>query len=201
MFDDLNKNPEGQETKGPKPVEDIFSSTEEAAKVEKPAVFQPKAPEPYVEEGAHGFDKRYFVLGLLVLGVIALGAGGYYFYNQYQGKQKTMDNNVEQKQEGTQEQQDAQNQDSNQSADNAAVNTPPTNDQDQDGITDEEESALGTNANDIDSDTDGLFDREEVKVYKTNPMNPDTDGDGHQDGIEVKNGFNPNGPGKLFEVQ
>ncbi|MFH1482518.1 MAG: hypothetical protein ABIE46_03290, partial [Patescibacteria group bacterium] len=33
--------------------------------------------------------------------------------------------------------------------------------------------------------------------YKTDPKNPDTDGDGYKDGDEVKNGFNPNGSGKL----
>jgi len=74
-------------------------------------------------------------------------------------------------------------------------------DTDQDGLTDEEELALGTDPNNIDTDGDGLFDREEVMVYKTDPLNPDTDGDGYLDGEEVKNGYNPNGPGKLYEIQ
>ncbi|MCX6794749.1 MAG: hypothetical protein NTY31_02055 [Candidatus Falkowbacteria bacterium] len=49
-----------------------------------------------------------------------------------------------------------------------------------------------------DSDGDGLSDEEETNKYKTDPFNPDTDGDGYKDGEEVKNGFNPNGPGKLI---
>lgn len=79
------------------------------------------------------------------------------------------------------------------------VNVQVITDSDRDGLTDEEEGALGTNANEPDSDGDGLHDREEVKVYKTNPLNPDTDGDGFTDGQEVKGGYNPNGTGKLFE--
>ncbi|MCF7860138.1 thrombospondin type 3 repeat-containing protein [Patescibacteria group bacterium] len=57
--------------------------------------------------------------------------------------------------------------------------------------------ALGTDINLIDSDFDGLSDYEEVRVYGTNPLNPDTDGDGYTDGDEVKNGYNPNGEGIL----
>ena len=72
-------------------------------------------------------------------------------------------------------------------------------DTDQDGLSDEEESRLGTNINSTDTDQDGLFDLEEVKVYKTDPTNPDTDGDGYLDGEEVANGFDPNGPGRLLE--
>lgn len=70
-------------------------------------------------------------------------------------------------------------------------------DADGDGLTDTEEVNLGTNPNNPDTDGDGLTDGEEVNVYKTNPLNPDTDGDGYSDGEEVKNGYNPNGEGKL----
>jgi len=74
-------------------------------------------------------------------------------------------------------------------------------DSDQDGLSDEEEKALGTDPNNIDTDGDGLFDREEAKVYKTDPLKADTDGDGYADGAEVKGGYNPNGPGKLYEIK
>lgn len=47
-----------------------------------------------------------------------------------------------------------------------------------------------------DSDNDGLTDEDE-KIYGTDPKNPDTDSDGYSDGDEVKNGYNPNGEGKL----
>jgi hypothetical protein len=74
-------------------------------------------------------------------------------------------------------------------------------DTDQDGLTDEEEKSLGTDITKTDSDNDGLFDRDEVKVYKTNPQNADTDGDGFLDGEEVQKGYNPLGPGKLYEIK
>jgi len=70
-------------------------------------------------------------------------------------------------------------------------------DSDSDSLTDPEEIALGTNINLIDSDFDGLSDYEEVRIYGTNPLNADTDGDGYKDGDEVKNGYNPNGLGIL----
>lgn len=71
-------------------------------------------------------------------------------------------------------------------------------DSDQDGLSDEEEAALGTNPMMADSDNDGLFDREEVKVYLTDPNNADTDNDGYLDGEEVVSGFNPNGTGSFL---
>lgn len=70
-------------------------------------------------------------------------------------------------------------------------------DTDGDGLGDQEELLMGTDINMVDTDGDGLSDYEEVKVYFTNPLNADSDGDGHSDGLEVQNGFNPNGPGKL----
>jgi len=47
-----------------------------------------------------------------------------------------------------------------------------------------------------DSDNDGLTDQAEF-FYETNPYNPDTDGDGINDGDEVKKGLNPKGEGRL----
>jgi len=76
------------------------------------------------------------------------------------------------------------------------VVTPPI-DSDGDGLTDDEEQLAGTNINIIDTDNDGLSDYEEIKIYHTNPLNADSDADGYLDGVEVQNGYNPNGPGKL----
>ena len=45
-----------------------------------------------------------------------------------------------------------------------------------------------------DTDGDGLNDYEELSVYKTSPYLPDSDSDGVNDGIEVKQGTDPNCP-------
>lgn len=42
-----------------------------------------------------------------------------------------------------------------------------------------------------DFDGDGVPDRDEIGVYKTNPKLADTDGDGHDDWIELNTGFSP----------
>lgn len=80
------------------------------------------------------------------------------------------------------------------------VEKPVELDTDLDGIMDTEELQLGTDLNSPDTDNDGLTDREEVSAYKTNPLISDTDGDNYSDGEEVRNGYNPNGTGKLFQV-
>ncbi len=94
-------------------------------------------------------------------------------------------------------------------------------DSDKDGLDDVREKEIGTDSQKIDTDGDGLNDGDEVIVYKTsplisdsegdglsdgdealiwrsNPLNPDTDGDSYPDGEEVRNGYSPIGPGKLF---
>ncbi len=61
--------------------------------------------------------------------------------------------------------------------------------------------AFPTNANLLkDSDFDGVPDRDEISVYKTDPNNADTDGDGYSDFLELNNGFSPlNGNGLKLE--
>jgi len=58
---------------------------------------------------------------------------------------------------------------------------------------------LGPTQNNWDSDGDELSDGDEVIIWKTEPLNPDTDDDSFLDGAEIKSGYNPAGPGKLFE--
>jgi outer membrane protein OmpA-like peptidoglycan-associated protein len=58
-------------------------------------------------------------------------------------------------------------------------------DSDRDGLTDEEESRIGTDPLDPDTDRDRLRDGEEIKTYLTNPLNADTDWDLLIDGDEV----------------
>ena len=55
-------------------------------------------------------------------------------------------------------------------------------DDDNDGLPDGQEVALGTDPLNADSDADGLTDSEEVNVYGTDPLNRDTDSDTFLDG-------------------
>ncbi len=43
----------------------------------------------------------------------------------------------------------------------------------------------------IDSDGDGLTDKQEKDIYRTDPRNKDTDGDGYNDKQEIDSGFDP----------
>lgn len=70
-------------------------------------------------------------------------------------------------------------------------------DKDRDGLSDEKEAELGLSDYEFDTDKDSLSDKMEVEVYGTDPTKKDTDGDGFGDAIEVLNGFNPLGEGKL----
>jgi len=77
-------------------------------------------------------------------------------------------------------------------------------DSDGDGLTDAKERELGTNKDSSDTDKDGLFDKEEVEIYLTDPLKSDTDGDGILDGEEVRKGNNPRSPNpdaKLLDLQ
>ena len=76
----------------------------------------------------------------------------------------------------------------------------PEPDADKDGLGDVREAELGTNPFVVDTDADGLSDREEVVVYMTNPLVKDTDKDTYEDGQEVASGYNPRGAGKLFAI-
>ncbi len=56
-------------------------------------------------------------------------------------------------------------------------------------------SLLAAQANNLpDADKDGVPDKDEIQVYYTNPYNPDTDGDGYSDWVELNNGYSPHNP-------
>jgi len=46
-----------------------------------------------------------------------------------------------------------------------------------------------------DSDQDGLTDSDETNIYRTEPNKADTDGDGYKDGEEIQNSYDPNKAG------
>jgi outer membrane protein OmpA-like peptidoglycan-associated protein/opacity protein-like surface antigen len=58
-------------------------------------------------------------------------------------------------------------------------------DSDGDGLLDKEEPTYGTDPFNPDTDNDGLSDGQEVKTQKTDPLNPDSDWDALKDGAEV----------------
>ncbi len=62
-------------------------------------------------------------------------------------------------------------------------------DTDNDGLTDFYEEELGTNATNPDTDGDGLNDGNEILKEFTNPLDPDSDDDGINDGEEVYKGL------------
>ena len=67
----------------------------------------------------------------------------------------------------------------------------PNGDLDGDGLTNEEEEALGLDPESADSDGDGLDDKIEID-WGSDPLNADSDGDGVPDADEYALGSDPN---------
>ena len=219
MFDDLAKKTNK--------VEDIFSGTEATAKPDtsRPGALPvtPTTPPPFAsamtggEAGENKSEKmkKILVFAILIIAVVLIIFGIFWLLKKIDF---SLDKGAEeQKQEESlrEEKIPAVSEENRVPAPAPTAEETPSpgenlffppsmaepTDSDQDGLSDEEEETLGTNINNIDTDNDGLFDREEVKVYKTNPLVADTDGDGYMDGDEVKNGYNPLGEGKLYEIE
>ncbi len=229
MFDDLNKTTNNQVSaptpnvsqpispapaslpkQTPSQMEDIFADID---KPKKPDVFQPKNMASSGDnlpgaDRANTGSKKYFILGAFILALILISVGGYFGYKKIAGMVVSKQNvptaqetpKVENTDIHTIETPAATDETNSQNSAAEPAAASSTLDSDHDGLTDAEEAQLGTNPNDPDSDHDGLFDREAVNVYGTDPLNPDTDGDGYLDGAEVKSGYNPKGPGKLYEI-
>ena len=221
MFDDLDKNNQspgnipplaGNGGVGAEPgqkaaVEDILADTD-AAPTEKPAAFQPKPALPSQYSGAEdqgartgAMIKRVFLLVAVLAALAVILVFGYLGYKMFLSEKDP----AVLEDSGLIEEPAPPVAEPTPVIPPARVIPPPPPppgpvDSDGDGLTDEEERALGTDPLNPDTDNDGLFDREEVRVYGTDPLNPDTDGDGYLDGDEVKAGFNPLGPGRLYEI-
>jgi pimeloyl-ACP methyl ester carboxylesterase len=73
-------------------------------------------------------------------------------------------------------------------------------DPDGDGLTTDQEIALGTDPLKYDTDGDGISDGDEVNIYHTNPLMADTDGDGMSDGQEIAAGTDPNDSSSAFSI-
>jgi hypothetical protein len=68
-------------------------------------------------------------------------------------------------------------------------------DNDIDGLTDDEEVALGTDPADPDTDGDGLADGDEIRVFRTSPTFASSNRSPYDDGVNLRNGYNPLAPG------
>jgi pimeloyl-ACP methyl ester carboxylesterase len=64
-------------------------------------------------------------------------------------------------------------------------------DADGDGLTNDQETSLGSDPLKADTDGDGVSDGDEVNIYHSDPLNPDSDGDGVPDGAELRSGTSP----------
>ncbi|MEK7681160.1 MAG: hypothetical protein AAB348_03915 [Patescibacteria group bacterium] len=149
----------------------------------------------------------FFVFLAMVLG--AVGFGGWYFYTGMVKDSKP--EVVKPSQETTQPKESAPSASSQPNSDEKASELPAkiNNDKilfgepidvDKDGLDDAREKEAGTDPNVADTDADGLNDGDELIIWRTDPINPDSDGDTYLDGKEVKNGYNPLGLGKLFQA-
>ncbi|MBR3004151.1 MAG: InlB B-repeat-containing protein [Lachnospiraceae bacterium] len=77
----------------------------------------------------------------------------------------------------------------------------PYEDKDGEGFMNIEEVNHGTNSLLYDTDSDLLSDYDEVYVYHTDPLNPDSDHDGVADGRETLIGSNPSAANSSFTTQ
>ena len=221
MFNNLNDHSSSGATNNA--VDDIFAETDKAAhtnqgsaNIETQSAGLSASPGVVLEEAAGGGRrgaKLKFIL-ILVLAVVILAAAAYLVYTKF--KSSSADQNLVVPSEpivtNTPEAPLSPITPSEPVvSDNIVMPEPETPavvatetpiavvpvDSDADSLTDSEEQILGTNINLIDSDFDGLSDYEELKIYLTNPLNVDSDGDSFKDGDEIKSGYNPNGAGKL----
>lgn len=226
MFDELNKKePEdifsGVEKIAPGNLPagtPVVSSVSSVGIPQKPQVLQPRhvqSPQSALPTGERVMleePKTSWVklLVIIIVGVLVVASvGGWLLFRGYflesQQNVKTTTGAEEQKKSETQGVQEVFPEPETEKGEDVITEQPEEVieviiDTDGDGLTDDEELMLGTDSSLFDTDGDQLSDKDEVKVYKTDPLNPDTDGDTYLDGEEVKNGYDPKGKGKLFEV-
>ena len=211
MFDDINIKPAGQ-VPGNLPVsepDDIFAGTDAPDINQSSAVsagkLQPKVQTMPEELSRLNkvknpiFAKNMMILAIVLVGVGILAGGSWLVYTMFVRPTSEVnefvlpdnaDQIIEEKTETTAQ--------TNAQTDDSVLFGEPV-DSDADNLTDIREKELGTDPNNWDSDGDGVSDGDEVLVWKSNSLNKDTDGDGFMDGAEIKNGYNPIGPGKIFD--
>jgi hypothetical protein len=200
-------NQEPKPATGPAPeAVDMFAGTQEAAPTApQEDASQPQAPAAEETDSHHALSRRNMILALLALVVLLLIIGAaltYFFVFKKPSELPALPLPLgtgapsQEQNQAPEQPQDVEGQPQTESPQAAPVSEAPL-DTDQDGLSDEEETALQTDPKIPDTDSDGLTDREEANVYETSPLSADTDGDGFLDKQELDNGFNPNGEGKL----
>ncbi len=138
--------------------------------------------------------KSMILLTVIVLIIISLLMGAYWFFIL---KKKTPSNSIVSSNqpatvaESKTETKPVSKNKENKSKQDNSMPISQIKDSDGDGLYDEAEVLLGTSINSPDTDNDGLTDKDEVKVYKTDPLKQDTDNDGWLDGEEISNRTNP----------
>lgn len=196
---------------GSQPPEDIFAVTDNnaAPEVGAKAVIEDKKiesaippsesiPDEYINNQGSGIPWKNIVIGVVSIAVVcALAFAGYSWFVDRPVTEPTLDEIVNDNlpQSGV-------SPTSPQFPPEVPLEKPinAAADEDSDGLLDSRELAEGTDPKNPDTDGDGLFDGEEVAAFGTDPLNRDTDGDGFLDGVEVRNGFNPRGDGRLFNI-
>jgi hypothetical protein len=148
-------------------------------------------PDKYIVKGSTGGNKGLIIVSVILLLVIAI-TGGYLAYDMISRQNATAEPTAEPPRIEIIEESAVQPEITETELE--ATTTEET------VIPEAEEVATSTPEqavslqNSLDSDNDALTDVEET-VFGTLPTNPDTDGDGYKDGIEVNNGYNPTKPG------
>ncbi|NQT49809.1 hypothetical protein HQ571_03905 [Candidatus Kuenenbacteria bacterium] len=180
-----------------KPVEDMFAGVEKTPEV---SVAQPQPVQPVQPIQPVPKTKSYLpaIIVLVIIVLIAILAGVVVFKFVLNSDKNDPTDAVVQEQE--------EEEDEKKEVEDTAVKTDEpaekkAQDSDSDGLSNAEESELGTNPMKMDTDADGVFDYDEVKLYKTDPLDSDTDGDSFLDGEEILKGYNPKGPGKLLNFE
>jgi len=163
---------------------------------------------------------RKLIIAILVIVLLAIVGGGVYYFFL---RTSPVEQPLEQNDNTNNVVNDSTNLNDNNVNEGETIINEDELDDDFDGLNNGVEKQLGTNPFEADSDNDGVFDQDEVETYKTDPLSddsdsdglsdheeiikyltdpndPDTDGDTFLDGVEVLNGYNPLGNGKLEDM-
>ncbi len=166
-----------------------------AAPAAPPPPAEPVAPIPSLKS-QQGNLVKYFMIALLVIIVLAAaGLISYWLLGRSAEPSVSLLGEDEVQVEVEVEDEEPEEED-----EEVEPEPEPELDTDRDGLSDIVEAEMGTSITNADTDADGLSDYEELNTWNTDPIDPDTDGDSYIDGAEVDAGFDPNGPGQLFEL-